>query len=96
MAKGYWITWYHSDVDPSVHPKYAELAGNAIASFGGRFLARGVPAATYEGGFGHRCVVVEFNSTADAIAAYESAAYRSALEVLGNSARREIRIVEGQ
>jgi uncharacterized protein (DUF1330 family) len=96
VPKGYWITWYHSDVDASVHPKYAELAGKAIESFGGRFLARGVPVATYEGGFGHRCVVVEFNSAADATAAYESASYRAALDVLGKSAKREVRIVEGQ
>lgn len=96
MPKGYWVTWYHSDVDPTVHPKYAELAGKAIASFGGRFLARGMPMATYEGGIGHRCVVIEFNSIADATAAYESAAYREALDVLGDTVRREIRIVEGQ
>lgn len=96
MPKGYWITWYHSDVDPTVHPRYAALAEEAIASFGGRFLARGLPVATYEGGFGHRCVVVEFDSTADATAAYESAAYRAALDVLGNTVKREIRIVEGQ
>lgn len=96
MPKGYWITWYHSDVDPAVHPKYAELAGEAIARFGGRFLARGVPVATFEGGAGYRCVVIEFSSAAEATAAYESAAYRAALDVLGKSARREVRIVEGQ
>ena len=96
MPKGYWITWYHSEVDPAVHPKYAELAGKAIAGFGGTFLARGTPVATYEGGLGHRCVVVEFKSIADAIAAYESAGYRAALDTLGDTVKREVRILEGQ
>jgi uncharacterized protein (DUF1330 family) len=96
VPKGYWITWYHSAVDDAIHTAYAELAGEAITAFGGRFLARGLPSATYEGGPAHRCVVVEFDSVADAIAAYESPAYQTAIAALDSSARREIRIVEGQ
>ena len=96
MAKGYWITWYHSIVDPAAHAKYAQLSGSAIAAAGGRFLARGIPAATYEGGTNRRCVIVEFDSVAKAIAAYESAAYREALAALDGSTKREVRIVEGQ
>ena len=96
MAKGYWITWYQSSVDIAAHAEYAQLAGNAIEGAGGRFLARGVSAAAYEGGTNHRCVLVEFDSVAQAIAAYESSAYREALAALDGFAKREVRIVEGQ
>jgi uncharacterized protein (DUF1330 family) len=41
-----------------------------------------------------RTVVVEFNSPAQAIAAYESQGYQAALAVLGNAAQRDVRIVE--
>jgi uncharacterized protein (DUF1330 family) len=60
-----------------------------------RFLARGVPAKTYEAGEAQRVVIIEFDSVEKAIAAYESAAYRAAFRLLGNGAKREIRIVEG-
>ncbi|HSH39229.1 MAG TPA: DUF1330 domain-containing protein [Chthoniobacterales bacterium] len=40
-------------------------------------------------------VVIEFESTAAAAAAYESAAYQKALGILGNAVDRDIRIVEG-
>ena len=96
MPRGYWITWYHSAVEPAAHARYADLAGKAITALGGRVLARGAPSATYEGGPGHRCVVIEFNSVADAIAAYESSAYRTALAALDSSVKREVRILEAQ
>lgn len=96
MAKGYWITWYHTEVDPAAHARYAALAASAIAAFGGCFLARGIPVAAYEGSPRHRCVVVEFKSVADAMAAYESPAYRDALSTLDSSTVREVRILEGQ
>jgi uncharacterized protein (DUF1330 family) len=95
MPKGYWITWYSSTVDPAVHAKYADLAGKAITSQGGRFLARGNPAATYESGPGHRSVVIEFDSVAEAIAAYESPSYQAAVAALDGSVKREVRILEG-
>lgn len=95
MPKGIWITSYQSVSDPGAHAHYAELAGPAIAAFGGRFLARGMPCRTYEGGLDQRCVVIEFDSVADAVAAYESASYQAALALLEGSAEREVRILEG-
>lgn len=95
MPRGYWVTWYHSIADPAAHERYAEAATAAIASFGGRFLTRGLPVASYEGGQARRCVVIEFDSVAAAIAAYESPAYQAALAVLGPAASREVRILEG-
>ena len=49
----------------------------------------------YEAGIDLRTVVVEFESSAQAIAAYESPGYQAALAVLGNAAERDLRIVEG-
>src|SRR5215469_18959681 len=40
MKKGYWVDAYRSISDESATKAYAELAVPAIASFGGRFLAR--------------------------------------------------------
>lgn len=95
MQKGYWITLYRSISDPVAVAKYADLAGPAIIASGGRFLARGVPSVTYESGVSERCVVIEFESVAKAIAAYESPAYQEALDVLKGAAEREVRIVAG-
>lgn len=95
MQKGYWITIYRSISDPVAVAKYADLAGAAIIASGGRFLVRGVPSATYEGGINERCVVIEFDSVAKAVAAYESSAYQTALRVLKGAAEREVRIVAG-
>lgn len=95
MPKGYWITSYRTVSNPAIHSKYADLAGPAIAAFGGRFLVRGTPSRTFEGGLNQRCVVIEFASVADAVAAYESPAYQAALALLDGSTQREVRILEG-
>jgi uncharacterized protein (DUF1330 family) len=54
-----------------------------------------VPAKTYEAGVAQRVVIIEFDSVEKAIAAYESSAYQAAFRLLGDGAKREIRIVEG-
>jgi uncharacterized protein (DUF1330 family) len=95
MPKAYWVTSYRSISDPEKLAAYAKLAPPAIAPFGGRYLARGTAAQAYEAGQKERIVISEFPSAADAIAAYESAAYQAALKALGNGAVRDIRIVEG-
>ncbi|OAT25957.1 hypothetical protein M976_03249 [Buttiauxella ferragutiae ATCC 51602] len=40
-----------------------------------------------------RTVVIEFPNFAQAVAAYEAAAYQKALAVLGNAVERDLRIV---
>src|ERR1700688_2625513 len=95
MAKGYWICFYRSISNPDAIAEYAKLAGPAIQAGGGRFLARGVPAKTYEAGKTERTVVIEFDSVQLAIATYESETYQGALRALKGAAVREIRIVEG-
>jgi uncharacterized protein (DUF1330 family) len=62
---------------------------------GGRFLARGNPAAAFEAGTTLRTTLIEFPSVDAAVAAYQSPAYQQALRVLGDAAEREIRIIEG-
>jgi uncharacterized protein (DUF1330 family) len=95
MAKAYWITCYRSISNPDALAAYAKLAGPAVQQAGGRFLARGNPAKTYEAGQNQRTVVTEWDSVAAAVAAHDSPGYQAALKALGNGAERDVRIVEG-
>ena len=95
MAKAYWIAFYRSIRNPDALAAYAKLAGPAIQAAGGRFIARGGTAKTYEAGLNQRVVVIEFESVAKATAAHDSPGYQEALKLLGNGAERDIRIVEG-
>ncbi len=96
MAKAYWVATYRSVKNPEALADYAKLAGPAILAAGGRILARGMPAKTYEAGLEQRTVLIEFDSVAAAKAAYDSPAYQAAKKVLGdNAVERDIRIVEG-
>ncbi len=95
MAKAYWISCYRSVSDPAALAEYAKLAGPAITASGGRFLARGGALKTYEAGLEQRTVLIEFDSMEQAVAAYESEAYKKALDIVTKAAERDIRIVEG-
>jgi uncharacterized protein (DUF1330 family) len=95
MPKAYWVTTYRSISDPAKLAAYAKLAPDAIAPFGGFYLARGTAAAAYEAGQKERIVISQFPSVEKANAAYASPAYQAALAALGDGAVRDIRIVEG-
>jgi uncharacterized protein (DUF1330 family) len=95
MAKGYWVATYRSITNADALAAYAKLAGPAIQASGGRFLARGMPAKTYEAGLNQRVVVIEFDSVQQAQAAHDTPGYQEALRALGGGAERDIRIVEG-
>jgi uncharacterized protein (DUF1330 family) len=96
MPKAYLVTTYRAIKKPEVLAAYAKLAGPAIQAAGGRFLARGMPAKVYELGVNERTVLIEFDSLAKALAAYESPAYQEALRALGTDAvERDMRVVEG-
>ena len=95
MPKAYWVTVYRSISDPRKLEAYAKLAPPAVAPFGARYIARGTAAAAFESGQKERIVISEFPSLEKAIAAYNSPAYKKALEALGDGAVRDIRIVEG-
>jgi uncharacterized protein (DUF1330 family) len=95
MLKAYWIATYRSVKNPEALAAYAKLSGPAIVAGGGRIMVRGTPAKTYESGMDQRTVVIEFDSVAAAIATHDSPAYQAAMDVLGDAAVRDIRIVEG-
>jgi uncharacterized protein (DUF1330 family) len=95
MAKAYWIATYRSVKNPEALAAYAKVSGPAIQAGGGRIMVRGTPAMIYEAGMDQRTVVIEFDSVAAAIATHDSPAYQAAMDVLGDAAVRDIRIVEG-
>jgi uncharacterized protein (DUF1330 family) len=95
MAKGYWVATYRSISDPGALARYAPLAAQVIQAHGGRFLARGNPVRVYEAAAPARTVIVEFESVAAAIAAYESDAYSKVRPSLEGAVEREIQILEG-
>lgn len=96
MKKGYWVVAYRSISDQAALKEYGKLAGPAIQAAGGKALVRtsdGIEAR--ESGLQQRTVITEFESFANAVAAYESDAYQAALKALGSAADRDFRIVEG-
>ena len=94
MPKAYWINVFQSISDPDRLQQYIELAGPAMRSAGGRFLARGNPDAAFESGTRERTTLIEFPSVEAAVAAYHSEAYQRALAALGDAAERDLRIIE--
>jgi uncharacterized protein (DUF1330 family) len=95
MAKGYWITLYHSVSKPNALAEYAQKALPVIESGGGRFLVRGPARRAYENGVQDRCVVIEFESVERAMAVYESSEYQAAATLLKGAAERDVRMAEG-
>ncbi len=96
MKKGYWVVAYRAVNDETAMKNYVPLAIAALGKFGARTLvAPGSAVTAYEAGLKQMTVVVEFDSYEIALAAYESADYKKALEVLGSAAERDFRIVEG-
>jgi uncharacterized protein (DUF1330 family) len=94
MSKAYWINTFRSVSDAQKLADYVALAGPVMHEFGGRFLARGQPVRAFESGVLERTVLIEFPSVEHAVAAYDSPRYQRALEVLGDGAERDIRIIE--
>jgi len=95
MSKGYWIACYRSVSNQEALSRYAKVAGSVIESKGGKILARGTAARTYEAGVNQRVVVIEFENLQKAIAAYESPEYQEVVAILKGHVERDIRMVEG-
>jgi uncharacterized protein (DUF1330 family) len=94
MKSAFWVIAWRSVSDPSAVERYAATAGAVILAHGGRYLARGNPSKAYEAGLLARVVVVQFESLAKAVAAYESPEYQEAVAHLAGAAERDVRIVE--
>lgn len=96
MKKGYWVVAYRSISDDSAVKAYIALARPAIQSCGGRGLTGPTSQVqAREVGSKQPTVVIEFDSYAIALEAYQSDAYKKALQALGSGAERDFRIVEG-
>ena len=96
MPKAYWVICHRSTRSPEKFAAFTKLAYPAIHAAGGKFLVRTSNVArTYESGINDRTVVIEFESLAKAMAAYDTPDYKKALDALGNGAERDLRIVEG-
>lgn len=81
--------------DPEAYAKYAELAGPAVAKYGGEFLARGGAYQTMEGPDWPRNVIIRFADMATAQAFYNGPEYQEALSHGLPAADREYVFVEG-
>ena len=95
MPKAYWVATYRSVKDPDKLAAYAKLAGPAIQSAGGKFLARSNAAKAYEAGLAQRVVIIEFDSVEAATKTHDGPGYQEALRVFDGAAERDLRIVEG-
>ena len=92
--KGYWINRCHV-TDQEIYAEYAKLAGPAIEKFGGKFLARGGDQDQLEGDSFERTVIVEFDSKQQALNAYNSDEYKTALSFAARSSIRNVVMVDG-
>lgn len=82
--------------DARGYEEYREIGAPTVAEFGGRFLVRGGEAATLEGAWSpRRVVVLEFDSIDRAKAWYESDGYRRARDIRERTARTIGIIVQG-
>ena len=80
--------------DDEAYGKYAELATQAIADHGGRFIARGGRFVQLEGQARPRNVVAQFPDLETAEKCYNSDIYQRALSHALNAAERELMIIE--
>ena len=94
MPKGYIMVSYLESPTEENLSKYAPKAMDAMKNAGGKFIARGMPLATYENGMSQRAVIVEFESTDAAQAAFTSDVYQTAFALL-DGVKRDVRVMEG-
>jgi len=80
--------------DEEAYAKYAALATEAIAAYGGRFIARGGRYVQLEGQERPRNVVARFPSVDAAEECYNSDIYQRALNHARDASERELMIVE--
>ena len=83
--------------DPVRYEEYKHLAAQAVAAYGGRYLARGGRAETLEGDLAcKRAVVLEFESLERAKQWWSSPEYSEAKRLRQETATSQMIVVEGQ
>ena len=84
-------------IDVEEYAKYRELAGAAVAKYGGRFLVRGAAPIVAEGEWPaqRRLVVIEFPSLAQLKRWYDSPEYAPARAIAITALRRRLLFAEG-
>ncbi|HRP74125.1 MAG TPA: DUF1330 domain-containing protein [Rhodocyclaceae bacterium] len=82
--------------DPERMPQYRELAGIAVANYGGRYLVRGGMVESLEGDWRpERIVIVQFDSAQAVRRFYDSPEYRAARDARDGAAAFDMLLVEG-
>ena len=93
MSTALWIA-HVTVTDAEAYGRYAKGATEAIAAYGGVFLARGGRYVQLEGQDRPRNVVARFPSLARAVECYNSPAYQAALAHAKGAAVRDLVVVE--
>ncbi|MDX2159664.1 MAG: DUF1330 domain-containing protein [Hyphomicrobiaceae bacterium] len=92
--KGYWV--FQMNVSNSEGYKaYQEAAGPVVASYGGRFIARGGRSTVVEGSVPGRTVILEFKDYDTALACWNSPEYSHAKSLRAAHAAGNVVIIEG-
>jgi uncharacterized protein (DUF1330 family) len=82
--------------DPDAYAPYRGPAGESVAAYGGRYLARGGACDVLEGDWDvDRLVVLEFPSMEQAHAWYESDAYQAVAPIRQGASRGRGVVIEG-
>ena len=84
-------------VDADEFKRYREVAGVAVARYGGRFLVRGAEPVVAEGEWpsGQRVNIIEFPSMEQLTAWYNSPEYAPARDIARKALRRRLLFVDG-
>lgn len=96
MSKPAYLVVDARSADPLAMQRYRELAQQAVAVHGGRYLVRGAPYEVLEGDWRpERLVIVEFPSREAARRFYDSPEYRAAREARAGVSAFDMLLVEG-
>ena len=93
MAKGYWNV-AGSITNPAGMLPYLQAVEPYLAKFGARFLCRDLKTDAREGNPGHLTVIIEFESLAAAITAYEAPEYQELIKLRLPHANVSLSIIE--
>jgi uncharacterized protein (DUF1330 family) len=82
--------------DPERYTEYIQMAPEAVALYGGRYLARGGEVTTLEGDWSpSRLVILEFESVEQVKAWWDSPEYQDAKQVRHQSASSQMIVIPG-